>query len=1379
MNHRPQLLFAILFCLILTTSALAEGGQLPARSALRASDEAGLSLTLRFDAAGFKAMDQGLYLALDGCALESADADDPRASGAPMLPVWRGLVALPPGTRPSLSWRLLEAEAVGGRPLPFPTPRAQGRGDSRLYVEELIEDPAAFARAHPIRVRLGEVRRLRDLLTVEVIAEPVGWNPGEEGLRLATELALDLRFRPDAAARAAGALREAPRRAEKHWDRIYAGALLNGELARDWKRRVPSRSQVGRSARAEASLKLLCAEDGLYGVPGSDLIAYGIAAGTPLSEIALYRHRFGWDAQEQPVFEQIAEPRYFLDLGATPDQLDAEDVLVFMGWRLRHEPESVDAIEWYGRACARYVAVAPALALPMDSEEGWSEEGAWTPLTDFMRTREAEGTDTFLANPVPALYDLAQERWAGNIYYWHDPRHSEDFTLTLDMPSPAYVSGSAAELGIHFQGLKVSASNPDHDFLISVHHEGVETVLPVCTVNNTEQVDYAATMPADAIGEAGNTLTIEKDPHEIWMTYAKYWRLGYRSRYEATGDSLAFNADGFAGAVELAVDSLSGDHVDWQLVALRGAGPSRVLLDADNATGPVGQRSLRLRSVLSGEERWHLCGNAALMHPQISAAESLPFLEELAAYDVLAIASAPFFEGMSEWADFRRDQGYAVKLLHEDQVWDAFFAGARGAIGIRNAARFAMQQWGVEALVLAGDSSKDARELNSYSDVDYLPCRPVQEDVLGSFELVALEEWMVKFDSLDWPSLLMGRLPVGSPAELALLVAKLRCYEEGEGEPCAEGAWRRDFLHTADDCWVYDLTNNLIFECRAHEQEFEEGQATVIALSDSTQITGDYISRPWFLSALTDPWFAEWEAEHGSLPRLSDVQQYLRPIISAAFADTLSRGYGLVTVQTHANRSLLGHEEFFRTSPGADDQEMVENAGRPFVWVVYGCHGNTFAHHYEARPTTGDCLGEKLLFLSGGRGAVASYASEGYEYLFPNIALEKDLIELMFTTEEATIYPDWRLGTLQMVSELRYAQYNSSYRYNILGDPLTRLDSTPPRFRLWADEHEYRDGDFIPAMSPGDTLTLEALLVDENHVADLRLSDDVLGVLAADLTPAWAPQHRDDALFDSLLTQTDTTLAALLVPVDSLAVQAGLGSRAWHLSARLPFDPNRGEIVLLASDQTGHAGSLRLPAAKVVYFIQAAGDTLRTGQWIRPAGELNLSIRTPSSIFLPENFTLWEDGVLRADVLAGYMEEAGDSTQLSMPFGYSWGPGLHSLQVRHEGEDYDAIMLSVDGGIRLIDGLIFPNPFKNITTLRYTLTSGVRAGSLSIYTLSGRRIHRERLTALSEGTAHVLSWDGRDQQGDRVANGVYLMRMVFTDLRGEEIVWEDKIVRMR
>ena len=41
-----------------------------------------------------------------------------------------------------------------------------------------------------------------------------------------------------------------------------------------------------------------------------------------------------------------------------------------------------------------------------------------------------------------------------------------------------------------------------------------------------------------------------------------------------------------------------------------------------------------------------------------------------------------------------------------------------------------------------------------------------------------------------------------------------------------------------------------------------------------------------------------------------------------------------------ANKAQLGHEEYFKVAYGPNDDEDLENHGRPFFWVVYGCHGN-------------------------------------------------------------------------------------------------------------------------------------------------------------------------------------------------------------------------------------------------------------------------------------------------------------------------------------------------------------------------------------------------------------------------------------------------------
>lgn len=69
-----------------------------------------------------------------------------------------------------------------------------------------------------------------------------------------------------------------------------------------------------------------------------------------------------------------------------------------------------------------------------------------------------------------------------------------------------------------------------------------------------------------------------------------------------------------------------------------------------------------------------------------------------------------------------------------------------------------------------------------------------------------------------------------------------------------------------------------------------------------------------------------------------------------------------------------------------------------------------------------------------------------------------------------------------------------------------------------------------------------------------------------------------------------------------------------------------------------------------------------------------------------------------------------------------------------------------------------PNPSRGATSLELAVPHGKGRASVSVYDLAGRRI---RSLVAGEGTAgrHVLTWDGRDAQGDRIAAGVYFVRL--------------------
>jgi hypothetical protein len=96
--------------------------------------------------------------------------------------------------------------------------------------------------------------------------------------------------------------------------------------------------------------------------------------------------------------------------------------------------------------------------------------------------------------------------------------------------------------------------------------------------------------------------------------------------------------------------------------------------------------------------------------------------------------------------------------------------------------------------------------------------------------------------------------------------------------------------------------------------------------------------------------------------------------------------------------------------------------------------------------------------------------------------------------------------------------------------------------------------------------------------------------------------------------------------------------------------------------------------------------------------------------------------------------------------------------------------------LRVSEFMNWPNPFEKETVFRFLVTEPAR-WSLSIRSTAGRAVR----TFSGEATAgeNVVPWDGRDGEGDRVANGVYLVKLEARGLvsrKGVE-VWE-KAVRL-
>ena len=94
------------------------------------------------------------------------------------------------------------------------------------------------------------------------------------------------------------------------------------------------------------------------------------------------------------------------------------------------------------------------------------------------------------------------------------------------------------------------------------------------------------------------------------------------------------------------------------------------------------------------------------------------------------------------------------------------------------------------------------------------------------------------------------------------------------------------------------------------------------------------------------------------------------------------------------------------------------------------------------------------------------------------------------------------------------------------------------------------------------------------------------------------------------------------------------------------------------------------------------------------------------------------------------------------------------------------IAFQVHGKLQLVEPLNYPNPFKSDTIVTCELTRPAESLTLKIYTLTGRLI-RELQAEATAGFIQ-LKWDGKDDDGNEVANGVYYGKMIVKSFDNED-----------
>ncbi len=866
----------------------------------------------------------------------------------------------------------------------------------------------------------------------------------------------------------------------------------------------------------------------------------------------------------------------------------------------------------------------------------------------------------------------------------------------------------------------------------------------------------------------------------VYLDWAEF---DYTRHLQVENDSLAF----FVGATE------ASDYA-WRV---RGLSTSTgwLLWDASSARTPVrlipeladdGGPVLDFRVVPQGSEA-HLVLLRSSRAARPSAIELVEWEQDRlrerdAAVDYLVVTDTALREPADSLAAHRRTHFYGasgttigsarVAVVTMRQVYDEFAWGQRDPTALRNFLAYARRYWTggepvppLSQVVLVGDGSIDPR--------DYL--KGGVSEVVPAYQMFdwyyqSSSSWAPEFFGDDWFALLdgplderidlaIGRLPARNEAQAWSMVRKLKSSET----QAPLGRWRTDLVFAADDICQGNAPDGLGF---THMVQTE-------GLCDRA-LPPDARAGKLYLY------------EYGT-----ECRYERKPEATADLLKALDSGALLFNYVGHGSEVQLADERLLDGS----SLSSLANYDRPFFMITASCAVGRFAQG-------SDGLAVQALQMPR-RGALGVVSATATASSGLNFNLNYYLLSKLFPAE--TLLAPRAFGPALLQAKWTTAVDNDR-RYNLLGDP-------GGRFAVPGCELELRlEG--VPGVPAGtDTLIRGAPALLRGRVIDTAgdFQADFAGqaevwVLDSDIhrSPLDGMPSHDYELPGARIFSGSTSVAGgefalpFFVPT---ALRSGTrGPARIYAYAR-----RTGASVAGVRDHKDAAGALVdvfIPETRVPSTEDTTGPTIDL-QWANPSEPVQEGSWLVATLHDASGVYVAGLSPSRSVVLTIADRDARPLVAADLASDVAFGDDFRTATVRYaipaglpSGESLTLAVeasdnvgrrsraeetFSLGGGTGSQGPLLqmvynIPNPMELETRFLFELDREADL-ELTIYTSAGRRIQRLRSERLSPARAREfgLFWDGRDADGDRIANGVYFYRVLATDREGHR---EERIERL-
>jgi hypothetical protein len=498
----------------------------------------------------------------------------------------------------------------------------------------------------------------------------------------------------------------------------------------------------------------------------------------------------------------------------------------------------------------------------------------------------------------------------------------------------------------------------------------------------------------------------------------------------------------------------------------------------------------------------------------------------------------------------------------------------------------------------------------------------------------------------------------------------------------------------------------------------------------------------------------------------------VKPKANQAIIDQLNEGTLLINYVGHGSPTDWAHEYVLNMTR---DLNRIQNENKLPLWIAATC---AFGKYDDPNHPS---FSEALVWLRD-KGAIAVLSSSRLVYSFLNSEFNRAYLRNLFPHGGSSI----RLGEALLLST---DSGENDQKYHLFGDPSMYL----------ADPRNYIE---VSSVSPD---TLKAL--SKVSVSGL-VSEEFGGDKSNDFSGG-AFLIANDARYDSVNTGGPNyyTLIGPRIFKGEVTVENGLfnGEFIVPKSIRYHNQPT-GRITVYAWDENGNGEAMGY--VDTLLYVGTSGELTDTegpeismyfeGQEEFHAGDLvNKNPVLIAEIYDENGINLTREVGHKIEIqinekaprdITSFFAYERNSYSKGQLFYHldNLETGTHQLKLQawdnlnNPATEEINFRVVASEGLVLKDVVNYPNPFADETNFTFQLLgAGVSTElKIKVYTIAGRLVRSlENLTPPSDGFNYYL-WDGRDDDGDIMANGVYIYKIIVkNDQEQKEAI--EKLVILR